>query len=360
MHKHSLWGLVVIAGMLPRMAEAAPFVYVANADSDNVTVIDAATNSVATTITVGNEPRNPAVSPDGTRVYVPNRFGSSVTVINGVTNTVLTTITGLPSEPYSAAVSPDGTRVYVANKGASSLTVINATNNSVITTITDSCFSSPEWVTVDPAGTRAYVVNRGGGSVCVVNTSTNAVVDEVSVGSAPRSAAVTCNGRFVYVANNSGTPDISKIRTSDNTVVAGINFATGSPRNLSISPDGRKIYVGLQTGTLGVINIGSDAASTITMPNGGSTYATAVVADGSRVYVTDESNDKVEVLDVGTGAILTGAGFPIAAGSTPRGVATAFVCAPHTAPAISMTGLLGLALMLGLIGLWAVRRRAAI
>jgi YVTN family beta-propeller protein len=101
----------------PRGVAAQPFVYVANADSDDVTVIDAANNSVATTITVGNEPRNPAVSPDGSRVYVPNRFDDNVTVINGVTNMVITTINDSSfDEPYSAAVSPDGKRVYVANK----------------------------------------------------------------------------------------------------------------------------------------------------------------------------------------------------------------------------------------------------
>ncbi len=363
-----------LAVLLPRLAGAAPFVYVANADSDDVTVIDAATSAVVTTIGVGEEPRNPGVSQDGSRVYVPNRKDDnggtnpdgSVTVIDGVTNTVITTIRDIGSfhEPYSASVSPDGTRVYVANKkggGSSvgSVTVIDATNNTILTTIIDDCFSSPEWVIFNHAGTRAYVPNRGGDSVCVVSTATNTVVDEVGVGSEPRSAVVSCDDAFVYVANNGGGPDVTKIRTVDNSVVGGINFPSGSSRNMSITPDGTKIYVGLQNANLGVINTGTDTPSSIAVPNGDSIYATAVIADGSRVYATDEDDDEVEVINVASGTVLTGTGLPLDAGNTPRGVATRFTCAPGStmAPAVSLPVLLALLSVLAGLGVWSLRRR---
>ncbi|MCK6553504.1 hypothetical protein L6Q96_02790 [Candidatus Binatia bacterium] len=356
------FGLVSFASA----AQAGPFVYAANADSNDVTVIDAATNLVATTVNVGNEPRNPAVSPDGSRVYVPNRFGDNVTVIDGSNNTVLTTIADSGfDEPYAAAVSPDGSRVYIANKeggGSStgSVTVIDASDNTVITTIDDTCFVSPEWVTVNPAGTRAYVVNRQGNSVCVVDTGTNTVVDDVTVGSEPRSAVVTCDGAFVYVANNLGSPAVSKIQTSDNTVVGGINFGSGTPRNMSITPDCSKIYVPLQNDSVGVIDrTAGDATALIAVPNGDRTYGSAVLDSGTSVYVTDEDDDEVEVIDVATDTVLSGPGLPIPAGSTPRGIATggqAVVVAPT--PLMSP---LGLALMAGLLaagGVVVARRRS--
>lgn len=353
--------------LLASSAQAGPFVYAANADSNDVTVIDAATNLVATTVNVGSEPRNPAVSPDGSRVYVPNRFDDNVSVISGTNNTVLTTITDPGfDEPYAAAVSPDGSRVYVANKeggGSStgSLTVINASNNSVITTITDTCFVSPEWVSVNPAGTRAYVVNRQGNSVCIVDTSSNTVVDDVAVGSEPRSAVVTCDGAFVYVANNQGSPSVSKIQTSDNTVIGGIDFGSGSPRNMSITPDCSKIYVPLQNNTVGVIDrTAADATSLITVPGGDSMYGSAVVDSGTSVYVTDEDDNEVEVIDVATDTVLSGLGLPIPAGSTPRGIATGgrgVVVAPT--PLMSPVGLMLMAGVLVAGGIAAARRRAA-
>jgi YVTN family beta-propeller protein len=362
--------LMVLGGLLlcARVAAAQPFVYVANADSDDVTVINAASNTVATTLTVGNEPRNPGVSPDGSRVYVPNRFDDNVTVINGVTNTVITTITDASfDEPYSAAVSPDGKRVYVANKeggGSStgSVTVIDAATNTVVTTIDDTCFVSPEWVIFNPAMPRAYVVNRQGDSVCVVNTTNNSVVGTaISVGSAPRSAVVTCDGAFVYVANNSGSPDISKIRTSDNSV-SNINFTGGggSPRNMSITPDNRKIYVGLQNPSLGIIATATDTASSVALSGGDSTYGTAVIPDGSRVFVTDEDDDEVEVVAVATNTQFTGVGFPIPAGNTPRGIATQFSCVkPRSVPALAPSWLTVAAALLTTFGFMRVRRRVS-
>jgi YVTN family beta-propeller protein len=344
--------------------QAAPFVYAANADSDDVTVIDAATNTVATTIDVENEPRNPAVSPDGSRVYVPNRHSDTVSVISGLTNTIITTIDDDDfDEPYSAAVSPDGSRVYIANKegGGSttgSLTVINAQNNTVITTIDDMCFVSPEWVVVNPAGTRAYVVNRQGDSVCVVDTASNTVIDDIPVGSEPRSAVVTCDGAFVYVANSQGGPDVSKIDTSDGST-DDINFTSGFPRNMAITPDCAKIYVGLQSANVGLILTANDATSLIAVPSGDSTYAVAVIADGSRAYVTDEDDNEIEVIDVATDTVLTTAGLPIPAGSTPRGIATgggSRTSAP--APALSPLLLLVAAGALFGLGVSAARRRS--
>ena len=46
-----------------------------------LSVIDTATNTVITTLTVGVEPRGVAVSPDGTLVYVTNRVDGAVSVI---------------------------------------------------------------------------------------------------------------------------------------------------------------------------------------------------------------------------------------------------------------------------------------
>ena len=61
-------------------ALAEPFAYVPNWDSDNVSVIDTATNSAVSTIAVGDAPYGVGVNPAGTRVYVTNFAGDSVSV----------------------------------------------------------------------------------------------------------------------------------------------------------------------------------------------------------------------------------------------------------------------------------------
>jgi YVTN family beta-propeller protein len=67
-------------------------VYVANAGSNNVSVIATVTDTVIDTVNVGEGPQGIAVSPDGSKVYVVNDVSDTVSVIATATNTV----TGAP------------------------------------------------------------------------------------------------------------------------------------------------------------------------------------------------------------------------------------------------------------------------
>ena len=58
------------AGILGSAQTLAQNAYITNASSNNVSVIDTATNTVTATIPVGVEPIGVAVSPNGSRVYV--------------------------------------------------------------------------------------------------------------------------------------------------------------------------------------------------------------------------------------------------------------------------------------------------
>ena len=92
-------GKVVISGFflwtilaLTHSVLAAPFAYITNDGSNDVSVIDLATNAVTATIPVGSNPRGVAVSPTGTQVYVSNYGTNDVSVIDTATKSVITTI----------------------------------------------------------------------------------------------------------------------------------------------------------------------------------------------------------------------------------------------------------------------------
>src|ERR1700724_2421049 len=94
-------------------AEAAPFAYVTNANSNTVSVISTATNTVVgSPIPVGTAPTGEAVTPDGTKVYVTNQNGNTVSVISTATNTVVGSPIPVGNRPQGIAVTPDGTKVY--------------------------------------------------------------------------------------------------------------------------------------------------------------------------------------------------------------------------------------------------------
>src|ERR1700730_13192198 len=68
---------LALALMLPAAANAQN-AYIKNLNSNAVSVIDTATNTVVATIPVGTSPQGVAITPDGTKVYVANGSDSTV------------------------------------------------------------------------------------------------------------------------------------------------------------------------------------------------------------------------------------------------------------------------------------------
>ncbi len=91
---------------------ATAYVYVTNDNDSTVSVIDPAGNTVVATVPVGSGPIGVAVSPNGRRVYVANLCGTgtynstnigAVSVIDAASNTVVATVT-VGNGPYGVAV----------------------------------------------------------------------------------------------------------------------------------------------------------------------------------------------------------------------------------------------------------------
>ncbi|PFF68881.1 40-residue YVTN family beta-propeller, partial [Bacillus cereus] len=79
--------------------------------------MEAVGNTVIATVTVGDFPIIVANTPDGQHVYVANSDSDNVSVIEAVGNTVIATVT-VGNFPLGVASTPDGQRVYVANAGS--------------------------------------------------------------------------------------------------------------------------------------------------------------------------------------------------------------------------------------------------
>ncbi len=80
---------------------------------------------------MGSFPEGVAVDPAGARVYVANRGPDTVTVIDAATHRVITTVP-VGDDPEDLAVDPTGARVYVANRGEGTVSVIDTTSNTEI------------------------------------------------------------------------------------------------------------------------------------------------------------------------------------------------------------------------------------
>jgi YVTN family beta-propeller protein len=302
---------------------------VANDHSQNVTVFDATTNTVVTTIDVGagNKPQSVVVSPNGAFVYVANirlsGAAGSVSVIATATNAVVATIaTG--GGPALMAMTPDGSTVYVTNFYASppanNVFVIDTATNSVTQSIIVGSF--PHGIAVTPDGAFTYVTNVFSNSVSVISTATNTVVATIPVGADPHGIGISPDGSVAYVSNyTAGT--ISVINIPTNTVTATITLSTAFLEGVTFSLDGSRAYVNHQHSDF--VSIIDTATNTVvgTVTVGVNPWGSALEPGGRYLYTANQGSADVSVVDTLTNTVV--ATIPTAPGSGPENLAFATI-----------------------------------
>ena len=97
--------------------------YLAGQTSGAVSVVNTATRSVASTITVGGSLSDIAITPDGSTALVSVLDQDVVRMVNLSTGTVTATIP-VGDGPQSLAISRDGRYAYTANRNANTVSVI--------------------------------------------------------------------------------------------------------------------------------------------------------------------------------------------------------------------------------------------
>lgn len=90
-------------------------VYVTNQNSATVSVIETASDTIVATIKIPFAPQEIAITPDGSLAFVAVGFSNQVTVIDVASNQVVESIPfGSAGSLQSLAISTDGTRAYFA------------------------------------------------------------------------------------------------------------------------------------------------------------------------------------------------------------------------------------------------------
>jgi YVTN family beta-propeller protein len=158
---------------------------------------------------------------------------------------------------------------------------------------------SPTGLVVAPDGARAYVPLLSG-FVAVVDTATNTQVAAVPVRSSAQSAAITPDGRAVYVGHGDETGvSVSVIDTATTSVVAtvpvsGPNQQLRRPQvAVAAAPDSRSVWVGGEANAVSLIDTTSRTVIG-TIPFEGVEQFT-FAPDGTRVYAV--ARDGIAVFD---------------------------------------------------------------
>lgn len=187
-----------------------------------ISVIATATHALTKTVYGGDTHYDVAVDSGTHKIYAGSDGLDSVSVLDGATNTIATPISALEAD--GLAVDSSTHMLYVAGLGNDALTVINESSNTIATTVPmDSGGSS---VAVDPTTHTIYVVNELANKVTVVDGTTNKVRTTVDVGSEPTAIAVDPSTHTAFVANGKDNT-VSVISRS---VVSQVSRLSGSDR----------------------------------------------------------------------------------------------------------------------------------
>jgi YVTN family beta-propeller protein len=287
-------------------------------------------NAVLATVTVGAAPNAIAVSPDSTTVYIANADSNSVTVLDATQSTfpVKTTITA-GGDPQFLAITPNGNTLYVSNGvTAGTVSVVSTTSDTVLATI--GIGANPKGLAVTPNGKKLYVPygENDEGAIAVVNTTTNQIEATVKCGGAPYLIGFTRDGERADVLNQAGSGFVQFVNTVSNKLLeaAGAGGVTFYPTGMTVSQSERRLYVtdqrnfvfehGGDSGTLD--RILSAVPSLFSAELLGQA---ALTPDGLYLYVPysydynlNQADSRVVMLDVVDGTLI---GQPIDVGNYP-------------------------------------------
>ena len=230
-------GLAAAAGGQRTVSTADDTIYVSSNDA-KVAVIDPVSLTKVTTVSVGNYPIGVTVHPDDT-VYVVNANTNNMTVINGRTATVSQTVS-VPQEPQVVAVSrvSDDT-LYITSRGSTpQITALSArTLSGSVSTNIGSSSPTPFGMALT-SDDSAYIATWPN-EPRLFNSRTGVVTNLTSLGSGYHGVAVSTDDT-VYMTNESSNQVKSFAATSPGTV--GSVSVASTPQSVAIGSDGT-VYV---------------------------------------------------------------------------------------------------------------------
>jgi YVTN family beta-propeller protein len=265
-------------------------IYVANAGSGNISVIDGASDAVVTTIPGEAHPYAIAVNEATGNVYVTNTYSNAVTVIDvqtdtahplnvggadGIaidsrTNTIFLShyedpdirlVDGATGSVRKVTVGPhiwgvlfdEGSdSLYLAHTGTAEVVALNEKTLAVHTIPTGQI---PCALSVNPATRRLYAVNYGDETLSVIDLRSQRAIATVPVGHHPQAVAVDPIRNVIYIANVHGN-SVTALDGNNNRVIG--TFAAGdNPYAVTMDE---------QTGQVFTANYGSPALTQVKVP----------------------------------------------------------------------------------------------
>lgn len=303
-------------------------VFVVNGADSSITVIDAASRTVAGTIelTSAPYPHHVYASADGRSLLVAvpgvdlsaghdggghgGHGGGAVMKLDSATGATLA-VAELDAPNHNAIFAPGGAEVWTSQMTEpGAVVVLDAATLAPRQTLVAGAM--PAEVTFTPDGSRAFVANSGESSISVFDVASKQAVQTIAVGRTPVGAWPGRDG-IMYV-DNELDQTLSAIDPATFTVVRTYDLGF-TPALASVAPNGELWVTDTDGGKIVVFAAGADTV-VAEIPTGAGAHAIAFSDDGTAAYVTNQAAGTVSVLETATRTVQT----TITVGAGPNGV----------------------------------------
>ncbi len=271
--------------------------------------------ALVATIPVGSNPIAVGVSADGMLAYVANLNSNSLSIIDTDLDAVVATVAAGPT-PRDVEATPDGQYILVVNQSTNTVTVLDASDYSIVASIPVGTF--PCAISITPDSSAAYITNRNSNDVSVIDLATFQVTT-IAVGTFACDVMVTPDGRWAVVTNRvSG--NVTIIDTTSKVAVATVATGTNS-QGVAFSPDSMKAYI-TNAASTSIVDMSSfTVVATISNLTSGTCAVGATMdmnsGDAGHVYVASNTQaGRVSVIDIATDSVVA----VFAVGARPLGV----------------------------------------
>ena len=322
-HFQSIFTNIFVLAQEEKLDLSGEALYVGNAKSNSISIIDLVTNTVVKNISLDHSPHDIEISDDQQVIYSTNMDSGTISIFNATTNTLMNQITtgggavhdiaifngnlyvgdvygekvlviednAIKEEikvgygPEYMEIRPDGKVFYVANM-SSSISVVDLTDNKVIKDIDSGI--TPRGLSFTKDGSRLFVVDMHNNTLSVIDPQKHEVINKIPIGKNPEYVELSPHETIAYVANL-GSDTVSKIDLMTLEVMAEIPVGKG-PHEIAFSADGDLVYVSNMKGNnVSIINISTDKV-VATIPVGGIEPHQIVIKKPYVKIVSDEDN----------------------------------------------------------------------
>jgi YVTN family beta-propeller protein len=268
----------------------AGVMYVQNSNSNSISVVDLATNTILRNITVEGALHNIKLSEDQLTLYIltSEKDSGTILMLNTTSNQLMKEI---PTEVSVQDIAIFNGTMYASDGLGGKVLVMNE-NGTLIDEI--DVGSRPQYVEVRPDGQVLYVT-RLGGSISVVDLEQKIVIKEIDSGSMPYRLSFTNDGAVLFVVN-AESDTLSVIDSRKHEVIKTIPVGD-NPGDVALNPDETLVYVtNMDSNTVSIVDARIEVINEIPVGNG--PCGIAFSADGGDLaYVSNIRGNDVSVID---------------------------------------------------------------